>query len=102
MADKSRESLEISLQPSLVHRMKGLGYQHPEWEQGQWKGELAIGGERFRCDAVNELALENIHVQQLVTARCGDETGHGVLKQMHIGPYRHYGFKDWFDGAPGS
>ncbi|MGI9288095.1 MAG: hypothetical protein ACR2P1_22110 [Pseudomonadales bacterium] len=99
MTDKSGETLEISLQPSLLYRMKGIGYQHPDWGHGQWKGELAIGGESWKCTDVDPLALENIHIQQVVTAKCGDKTGYGVLEQMHIGPYQTYGFKDWFDGA---
>ena len=47
------------------------------------------------------LALENIYIQQVVIARCGDDVGYGVLEQMHIGPFEPYGLKDWFDGAPG-
>lgn len=100
MTDKSGETLEISMQSSLLYRMKGIGYQHPEWGHGQWKGELAIAGESWLCAAVDPLALENIHIQQVVKATCGDKMGYGVLEQMHIGPYQRYGFKDWFDGAP--
>ena len=48
---------------------------------------------------LDPLALENIHIQQIVIARCGDKVGHGVLEQLHIGPSASYGFKDWFDGA---
>ncbi|MGI9292834.1 MAG: hypothetical protein ACR2PS_02540 [Pseudomonadales bacterium] len=100
MTDKSGETLEINMQPSLLYRMKGIGYQHPEWGHGHWKGELAIGGESWQCEDVDPLALENIHIQQVVKATCRDKTGYGVLEQMHIGPYQPYGFKDWFDGAP--
>ena len=48
---------------------------------------------------LDPLALENIHIQQVVIARCGDKVGHGVLEQMHIGPSTVLGFDDWFDGA---
>jgi len=99
MQDKSGQSLEISLEPVLLFRMKGIGYQHPEWGHGKWKGELAIGGESWDCDGLDPLTWENIHIQQLVVARCGDEVGYGVLEQMHIGPYATYGFKEYFDGA---
>ena len=97
--DKSGEEIELQLEPRLLYRMKGIGYQHPEWGHGKWKGELAIGGESWRIDDVDPLALENIHIQQVVTARRGDEVGHGVLEQLHIGPWAPAGFKDWFDGA---
>jgi hypothetical protein len=48
---------------------------------------------------VDPLALENLHIQQVVRARCGDDVGHGVLEQIHTGPYAPYGLRDWFDGA---
>jgi len=100
MQDRSGESLEIQLKPVLVHRMKGLGYQHPQWGHGKWHGELAIAGESWTDSELDPLALENLHVQQVVVATCGDRVGHGVLEQMHIGPSASFGFADWFDGAP--
>lgn len=83
---------EIELDPVLCFRMKGIGYGHPEWGHGMWKGELAIGGERWRCDTVDENALENVHVQQVVLARSGERRGIGVLEQVHLGPHRRYGW----------
>lgn len=99
MNDHSGKALKVTLEPLLTFRMKGIGYQHSEWGHGLWKGELAIGAESWDCDAVDPLTWENLHIQQLVIARCGDEVGYGVLEQMHIGPYQRYGFKEWFDGA---
>ena len=99
MNDRSGQSMEISLEPVLVHRMKGLGYQHPEWGHGKWQGELRVDGESWTDAELDPLALENIHIQQVVIARCGDKVGHGVLEQMHIGPSTVLGFDDWFDGA---
>ena len=99
MHDRSGESMEVRLEPVLVHRMKGLGYQHPEWGHGKWHGELVIAGESFKDGDLDPLALENIHVQQVVKATCGDKVGHGVLEQMHLGPSTKLGFEDWFDGA---
>ncbi|WP_116364548.1 hypothetical protein [Parahaliea mediterranea] len=99
MRDRSGESREITVEPLMLHRMKGLGYQHPEWGHGKWHGELVIAGESWRETDLDPLALENIHVQQVVRATCNGKVGHGVLEQMHIGPSSSYGFKDWFDGA---
>jgi len=99
MQDRSGEQMEVTLQPVLVHRMKGLGYQHPDWGHGKWQGELAIAGESWVDSELDPLALENLHVQQIVKATCGDRVGHGVLEQLHIGPSTSHGFKDWFDGA---
>ena len=99
MQDRSGETMEVQLEPVLVHRMKGLGYQHPVWGHGKWQGELAIAGESWADGDLDPLALENIHVQQIVKATCGDRVGHGVLEQLHIGPSTTLGFADWFDGA---
>lgn len=99
MNDRSGKRMEISLEVVMLHRMKGLGYQHPEWGHGKWHGELAIAGESWTDADMDPLALENLHIQQIVIARCGDKVGHGVLEQMHIGPSTSHGFADWFDGA---
>ena len=99
MQDRSGEVMEVTLEPVLVHRMKGLGYQHPVWGHGKWQGELAIAGESWTDSELDPLALENIHIQQIVKATCGDRVGHGVLEQLHIGPSTTLGFADWFDGA---
>ncbi len=62
-------------------------------------GELVIAGESWVDSELDPLALENLHIQQVVKATCGDKVGHGVLEQMHIGPSSLLGFDDWFDGA---
>jgi hypothetical protein len=79
--------------------MKGIGYSHPEWGHGRWKGELAIGGEKWKVDDVEEMALENQHIQQVVMATCGDQKGVGVLEQICIGPHARYGFQEILDPA---
>lgn len=89
----------ISLEPILKFQMKGLGYSHPVWGQGMWKGELETGSESFDPWELNPLAPENIHVQQVVRASDGKRTGVGVLEQVCFGPYAPSGFTDFFDGA---
>lgn len=94
--DKSVRTLQ--LEPRLKFMMKGLGYGHPEWRHGLWKGELATGGESFLPEQLDPLAPENLHVQQLVRASCGPKQGTGVLEQLAVGPYAPAGFKSFFDG----
>jgi hypothetical protein len=91
----------ISLEPILKFQMKGLGYGHPVWGQGMWKGELELGHESFDPADVNPLAPENIHVQQVVRASDGERQGIGVLEQIVIGPYAPGGFTEALDGATG-
>ena len=90
---------DIQLEPLLCFRMKGIGYMHPEWGHGRWKGELAIGGESWKCDDLDPLAFENQHIQQVVRATSGKRTGIGVVEQLCIGPHARYGFKGLNDGA---
>jgi len=100
LVDLDGSTRTISLEPILKFQMKGLGYGHPEWGQGMWKGELAIGGESFDPRQLDHLAPENIHVQQVVRASDGERSGIGVLEQVCFGPYAPAGFKDALDGAP--
>jgi len=90
---------EIDLEPLLVFRMKGIGYSHPEWGHGKWKGELAMAGESWKIEDADNLDLPNQHIQQIVRASIGDEEGIGALEQIHLGPHRTYGFKDFLDPA---
>ncbi|MBN7796940.1 hypothetical protein [Parahaliea mediterranea] len=98
MSDRSGERLDISVEPLLVHYMKGLGYQNPEWGHGRWHGELEIGAEYWDLSTLDTLAFENLHIQQVVKATCGNETAYGVFEQFHMGPYEPYGFTHHADG----
>ncbi len=88
----------ISLEPKLTFMMKGLGYSHPEWKQGMWKGELETGHESFDTRQLDFEAMENLHTQQIVDATDGQRQGVGVLEQIVVGPYEPAGFKSFFDG----
>ncbi len=90
----------IDLEPVLCFRMKGIGYMHPEWGHGMWKGELAYAGEMWKVDEVDPMAIENQHIQQVVIARSGTQQGIGVLEQICFGPHARYGFTDLLDPAP--
>ena len=93
------ERWDIQLEPLLCFQMKGIGYLHPEWGHGRWKGELAVGGESWKSEDLDPNALENQHIQQVVRARCDDRSGIGVLEQLCIGPHTRYGFEGLLDPA---
>ena len=96
-ADGRRE--DIDLEPLICFRMKGIGYMHPEWGHGMWKGELAYAGESWKVADLDPMAYENQHLQQVVRATCGDEVGIGVFEQIAFGPHARYGFKELLDPA---
>jgi hypothetical protein len=91
---------EIDLEPLICFRMKGIGYTHPTWGHGLWKGELALAGESWKEGELDPLALENQHIQQVVRAKLpSGETGVGVLEQIAFGPHARYGFTQFLDPA---
>jgi hypothetical protein len=99
LVSRSGERHEIQLEPLLRFQLKGLGYSHPEWGHGRWKGELAIGSESWKSDELDPLALENQHIQQVMRARMGKRSGVGVLEQLCFGPHARYGFVEFLDGS---
>lgn len=90
----------IALEPLLGFQMCGIGYLHPEWGHGMWKGPEAVGGESWSLADVNPLDPRFLHVQQLVRARWGDRSGIGVLEQLVIGAHAPSRLSGLFDGAP--
>jgi hypothetical protein len=93
------DPVTVELEPVLDFQMLGLGYLHPEWGHGMWKGEDAVGVESWKLADLDPLLPHHLHVQQLVRARVGDRTGTGILEQLVIGPHAPSGFADLLDGA---
>ncbi len=89
----------IELDPILTFQMLGIGYFHPDWSHGVWKGESATGFDQWELAGLDPVAPQHTHVQQLVRARWGDRTGIGVLEQLAIGEHRPSGLSGLFDGA---
>lgn len=102
-ADLSMTSLEsgdrheIHLERIFTFRMRGIGYGHPEWGHGLWKGELAMASEMWKLDEVDDNDFFSQHVQHLVRARMGDREGIGVLEQVILGAHRPSGFDEFLD-----
>lgn len=94
------DPFSIQLEPILTFQMLGLGYLHPEWGHGMWKGELAVDGETYDLPKLEPLDPRHLHVQQLCTARMGDRTGIAVFEQLVIGRHTPSGFRSLLDGAP--
>ncbi len=92
------------LVPQFNFSMSGIGYGHPEWGHGMYKGEKALGYDRYALADVNEMDPRFLHVQAFVTAHLQgpgvERNGRGVLEQLVLGPYAPSGFKDILDPAP--
>ena len=82
----------VKMTPRYEFQMRGIGYGHPEFGHGYWKGESVTGGERLQLPVENPLAREHVHVQALCDAELHlpdgtVEHGMGILEQLAIGPH---------------
>ncbi|MFC3173725.1 hypothetical protein ACFOD9_05615 [Novosphingobium bradum] len=82
----------VKVEPLLRFHMYGIGYGHPEWGHGMWKGELEYTSEHWNVNDIDKQAVHFQHIQQVIRATAGDQVGHGVLEQTVIGPHDRYGF----------
>lgn len=89
----------VELEPRLRFLMAGLGYGHPQWGHGRYQGEEVTSGELWDIGAADPTAPIYLHVQNLCHARCGEETGVGVLEQLILGPHAPTGFRELLDMA---
>lgn len=99
----AHDSAELVFTPIVHFQMNGLGYLHPEWAHGNWKGELETGGDRFSVPVEDPLLLHNLHTQTLSTVVCtlSDGTVHrgiGVLETLVLGAHAPSGFTGVSDG----
>ena len=90
---------QVELEPILDFQMLGIGYLHPEWGHGVWKGEQATGFESWKLGDLDPLAPEHLHIQALCRARYEGREGFGILEQLVIGPHAPSGFTGLLDGA---
>lgn len=82
----------VRLAPRYEFHMRGIGYGHPEFGHGYWKGEAVTGGEQLQLPVDTPLAREHVHVQALcdATLTMADgsiEHGIGILEQLALGPH---------------
>src|SRR6185295_3109039 len=62
-ADEEGGDYQIELKPQWNFYMSGLGYTHPEWGHGRYRGELAVGYDALETAKVNEGDMPYLHVQ---------------------------------------
>jgi hypothetical protein len=103
LADASGATLSIALAPLLTFYVSGVGYQHPEWGHGMWKGEEVIAAESWTVSELNPLDFRYVHVHQMVRATLrgsgGERVGYGTLETLSFGRHLPSGFKGFLDGA---
>jgi hypothetical protein len=104
IADEDGRAWRAELDCKYNFYMCGIGYTHPEWGHGMYRGELDVGYDCFETAAVAENTQLFWHVQAFVTASLtgpdGVREGVGVLEQIAVGPHAPSGFKEIYDLAP--
>lgn len=84
---------EVEVGPPLLRAWPtAIGYMHPEWGHGMWKGELAVGHERWRLDEVDPTKVRHQLVHGVAPVRMDGGSGVGIIEQTYLGPYAPYGF----------
>ncbi len=97
MVEKDGTRHLITLEP--LHRIYqlGVGYLHPEWGHGMWKGDLKIAGETWRIADVDPADYRLQHIQHVCRARMGDQVGLGTLEQLSFGAHQPSGFTGFLE-----
>jgi hypothetical protein len=106
IVDTSGLVATLSLEPILHFQMSGIGYGHPEWGHGVWKGELAVEGDRWSLPVPDPTAPHHLHVQTLSRATFThadgrQDDGIGILEQYVVGEHAPTGLHGVFDGHAG-
>ena len=94
----------VRLNPGAEFHMHGIGYGHPRFGHGGWRGELDVQTERFDAANADTASPLNAHLQALVAAELSlpdgsIHKGRGVLEQLFIGAHAPSGFRELFDLA---
>ena len=101
--DASGRDHLVTWTPLATFQMKGIGYGHPNWGHGGWKGDLAVEREDFRPADLDPLLLPHLHIQAIAKARHEgggvSSDGIGLVEQLVIGPHIPSGFQGLNDGA---
>jgi len=91
--------IEITYEPILRFQMSGLGYLHPDWGHGMWRGPLDVARDEIVLADVDPVSITGLHIQSLSVARWGDRVGIGTVEQLAIGPHSPTGLSGVLGGA---
>lgn len=83
--------LEARFEPGTPFLMRGLGYGHPDWTHGGWKGPLVVEREDIDLASITAGRADHLHIQAIskvhLTLDGKTQTGVGILEQLILGAY---------------
>lgn len=92
------EIWEAQYEPLVSFAMAGVGYFHPTWGHGCWKGDDAIDDETWVVSDMDITQPHLFHVQQVCKVTLnGDQRSVGILEHTAFGPHDPSGFKEFAD-----
>jgi hypothetical protein len=88
-------AIQATFTPITTFLMRGLGYGHPDWGHGHWKGALAVEREDIDLLTIKSGRPDHLHIQavcQVTVERDGQiSEGVGILEQFIIGAFQPLG-----------
>lgn len=100
-ADKADgNEIQIKVIPKSKNFMCGLGYMHPDWGHGHYKGDDETFYDFYDLnDDPHDPPF--LHIQSFCDVTYNDKVsnynGFGVLEELILGPHKPSGFKNLFD-----
>lgn len=92
------EIWEAAYEPIVTFAMAGVGYFHPTWGHGCWKGSYAIDDETWDVEKMDITQPHLFHVQQVCKVTLnGEQQSVGILEHAVFGPHDPSGFKEMAD-----
>lgn len=96
-----KDALVMTHRPLIKFHLAGIGYGHPDWLHGHWKGGEVIEGERWCTEDFDKpLNRANNHIHQMCEVIAGERRGVGIFESLCVGAYQPAGFRQRFDSAP--
>lgn len=97
------EPAVVTLEPLYDFMMLGLGYGHPEWGHGMWKGEQVTAASGWDLPLATPEDPTHLHVQTVCLARSSgalpERQGIGILETLALGPHLPTKLTGLLDGA---
>jgi hypothetical protein len=95
LAVAGESPMRATFTPMTTFLMRGIGYSHPNWGHGGWKGELVVEREDIDLSTITPGRPDHLHIQavsHVILERDGKtQNGIGILEQFIIGPYAPLG-----------